>query len=433
MTALDPDDPGVADEIRRRLESGDFQVVEGIGIEKPPATAARTRFWAVLILVFLAFLALSGAMSEQALWWWGCVAFMSISTLVVVVVFRVFSSAPSRRLRIEELAHQVRLSQMAARNGYRYHAESVPGDSLYSQQKNPLRRSSILRGLTTNNLCDVGDDFLCGTTGRKRLDDPEQFPAQWGNLTLYHPPGTGRPADETTTAFRGWYLVVALPREVPHIVVDAKSDNKLGTDSVVSLDPHQRVRTDAGFGSRFTVYAPQGYDADARDLFSDTVRRQLLAVADGVNIELVNDAVVFFARSPMDWRQPDSWVLMAQLRSLVQAVMYPRIGEYIDTHQPKPRNKTGEVYQLLSGKPPAPQIAAKGRVLTTSNRLNWATALVAVLMICLLFGLPLILQSLQVDKVFAQFVMVCLTWVVVMVIIIAPHIHYRPRRDRTLR
>ena len=440
VTALDPNDPGVAEEVGQRLASGDLQVAEGdeTGEDplrlKPSVITSRTRFWSGFSLVLLAMLAMAGYAHSQPWWWWSCIIVMFVIAVVVIIRYRAFSSGPSRRQANGELTRQVRLSQMAARNDVRYHVALIPGDSLYTQKMNPLRRDSILSALATNGLCEVGDDFFCGTTGRKRQQDEDDFPAQWGNLTLYTPPAPGRPLDEITVEFRGWYLMVAIPRMVPHIVVDAKADNRLAMDSLVNLASNQRVPMDDGFDSRFTVYAPEGYDADARDLFSSEVRQQLMSQADGVNIELVDDAVVFFSRGPIDWCQPDGWVKMAQLRSLVQSVMYTRIGEYVDTRAPKPRRKKGSDYQILDAKPRVQPVAAQGKVLKPSHGVNWMVLVAAVFGVALFFAILITLDSFPaINPLLAWLPMVGFAWAVSMSVIIGPNIRHRPKKDPTLR
>lgn len=441
MTALDPDDPEVAAEVAQRLANGDFHVAEGDVADdnplrlKPRRNLSEKRLWTVLVLLLLAAMAFMGTTEAEPWWWFLCVALMFCGTLVVAHRHKVFSPASSKRQKTEELARQVRLSQMARRNACRYRSVLMPGDSLFPKGNSPLRLESILSSLVTNGLCEVGDDFCSGMASRRSVDDASWFPAEWGNLTLHNPPVKNQRHDnEPSPAFRGWYLMVALPRAVPHIVLDAKADNVFGMDRVVHLDAAQRVPMDARFDSRFTVYAPEDYDEDARDLIPDSVRRRLTTVADGVDVELVDKAVVFFSPGPLRWDEPAGWARLNQLRGLVQEVMYPRIGEYVDAHQRKPRKKKGKPYSLLTAKPPAPLISSQGKVLKPSRNVNWASAAAALLIVALFFAAPSILRPLAAaSQPIALLVMLGIPWIISVLVVISPQFHRRPKRDRTLR
>jgi len=434
VTALDPDDPGVADEVARRLASGELEVAEGnlpykdpLRL-KPSVTADQTRWWTAAFLVMTGLYTVIFVLNRAAWWCSGSLIVMLVVTLIVAVRFRVFSSTPSKRQVKAEVKRQVHLAQMARRNACWYRAVDVPGDSLFPTS-NPVRTDSLLKGLVTHGVYAVGDDFCSGSINPKKKNDAARPPAEWGNFSVYVRT-KGKSGDDYTTSFRGWYMMAALPRVVPHIIIDAKSDNRFGLDHVISLDSNQCVPMDPDFDSRFTVYAPNGYEDDARDLISTAVRQELLAVGDDMNVELVDNAVIFFKSGPLDWNDSSSWFLVGQLRALVQEAMYPRIGEYVDGHVRAPAKKKRQEYELLSDKLPAAKIADQGKVL--KPRIDtWKLLVFAVLFLGAIFLFTRFLNSLSGFQVVP--ILFAVAWVLDMIAIIRPRLRHRPAQNRTLR
>jgi len=253
----------------------------------------------------------------------------------------------------KELVRQVRLSQMAQRNSARYSSVKVPGDSLFAPTAwdNPFLGESVLSDFSQCYVWDIQESFhSCSPEG-------EEFPAEWGNLRLHAPtpPKRKPPASKLP----GWYLIVSLPREVPHIVIDNISNR----DKVINLDPDQRVPMGTDFDSFFIVYAPKGYERDAHQLITDHVQKALLEAIEDEDVELVDQAVIFFSPHPVDWATSDPWARVSDLRSLVETHMYSSLGEYTDNRVRQPKKKKGQPYALLPAIPGNPRIASPGKTL----------------------------------------------------------------------
>lgn len=438
VTALDPDDPEVAEEVARRLKSGDLQVAESSDAYDPLRLQAETSNYVSLkkslfgcLLLVLASGAIFCIMGKVTPWVPGA----ALLACGILLIFRkkILASAPPARFVRKEVTRQVRLSEMARRNSARYRAVAVPGDSLFPRKNNPVLGESLLSAFTSTYSYEVGDSFCSMAAGSE--DDADMFPCEWGNLVLYASHIADQ-AGERPIVFRGWYMMVALPRGVPHIVLDAKADN-FGSDLVIQLDPSQRVRMDPGFDSRFIVYAPQGYAQDARDLISDVVRQQLTAVATDENVELAGEAVIFFSPDSGRWDRPEPWERANRLRDLVQTTMYPRIGEYVDAHARTSGKKKGQ-YDLLPTSPRAPRIAAQGKVLRPYR--GMATRRVVTIML-LTFAITVVpmgvifRMAVTDNKVGAVITVVamCVCWIVLIAVIIRSQLRRHPKRDRNLR
>jgi len=432
VTALDPKDPGVAAEVARRLASGDFEVLEHADKADPLRLTSQTSTFVSVkksvfgcVLLALSVGAVATIMAETNPW----IPFTALFACGLLLVFnrRILNATLPARLVRKELARQVRLSEMARRNSAQYRVTVVPGESLFSHKTNPVLIGSVLSTFASAHLCEVGDSFCSA-------DDTDFFPCEWGNLVLYSPYAPTQ-ADGRPIAFQGWYMIVALPRAVPHIVLDAKADN-LGSDLVISLDPSQRVRMDTRFDSRFTVYAPTGYDQDARDLVSEEVRQQVMAIASDENIELAGKAVIFFGTGTTDWARAEPWERVNRLLDLVQETMYPRIGEYVDSHLATPSTTAGH-YPLLPTNPRSARIAAQGKVLRSGRRgivRRVATILIptfTIIVVALAVMFHMAVTGNKVGAVITVAVM-CVCWIVLVFFIVRSQLH-RPRREQNLR
>jgi len=253
----------------------------------------------------------------------------------------------------KELVRQVRLSQMAQRNSARHSSVKVPGDSLFAPTAwdNPFLGESVLSDFSEHYVWDIQESF------HSYSPEGEEFPAEWGNLRLYAP--TPPKKKQSAPMLPGWYLIVALPREVPHIVIDNVSNR----DKVINLDPGQRVPMGTDFDAFFIVYAPEGYERDARQLITDHVQKALMDTIEDEDVELVDQAVIFFSPYPVDWATLDPWARVSDLRSLVETQMYSSLGEYTDNRIRQPKKKKGQQYALLPTIVGNPRIASPGKTL----------------------------------------------------------------------
>ncbi|TFC51128.1 MULTISPECIES: hypothetical protein [unclassified Cryobacterium] len=62
---------------------------------------------------------------------------------------------------------------------------------------------------------------------------------------------------------RWHYLAVRLPAPLPHLILDATSNNRLGSDLPTGVDRAQRLSLEGGFVRWFHLYRPVTYRSDA--------------------------------------------------------------------------------------------------------------------------------------------------------------------------
>ena len=174
-----------------------------------------------------------------------------------------------------EYARQIRLNWFAADNGLSYSPElSAPKES----EGMIFTRGHSRR--TTDAL-------------RANASSPLQF--ELGRHTYVVGSGKNR------SRLRWRYLSITMERRLPHIVLDATSNN-LGLFGIrlsnlpVMLADAQKLKLEGDFNEHFTLYAPVGYERDALYIFAPDLMALLIDSAKDFDAEIIDDTVFFYQR-----------------------------------------------------------------------------------------------------------------------------------------
>ncbi|RIJ51458.1 hypothetical protein DZG00_08800 [Clavibacter lycopersici] len=107
---------------------------------------------------------------------------------------------------------------------------------------------------------------------------------------------------------RGWtYVALALPVNLPHLVLDATANDRHGSDLPASVLRDQRLSLEGDFDRHFRLYAPGEYERDALYLLTPDVMAALVDDAADFNVEVIDRRVVFFRRDRADHSTPEPW------------------------------------------------------------------------------------------------------------------------------
>ncbi len=147
-------------------------------------------------------------------------------------------------------------------------------------------------------------DVLRGTTPRF---------VEFGNYRYT----TGSGKNQTT--HRWGYVAVKLSSPLPHIVLDATSNNSIfGSNLPASFDRDQRLSLEGDFDQHFTLYCPQGYERDALYLFTPDIMARFIDNAAALDVEIVDDWMFLYGRRQFSTLDPATW---AWLFSVVRAIL----------------------------------------------------------------------------------------------------------------
>ncbi|WP_230668177.1 MULTISPECIES: hypothetical protein [unclassified Microbacterium] len=115
------------------------------------------------------------------------------------------------------------------------------------------------------------------------------------------------------------YVAIHLDAPLPHIVLDALSNNALGLSNLpATFDKEQRLSLEGDFDRHFALYCPEGYERDALYLFTPDIMARFLDNAAQLDVEIVDDWMFLYTRRPVSTTDPGTW---AWLFSVVSALM----------------------------------------------------------------------------------------------------------------
>lgn len=194
---------------------------------------------------------------------------VTIALIIAVIPTTVFCTLTMLARRRDR--RRLRLSQFAKANGLQFH----PWASARA-----WRRS--------------GTKFAAGTTRSDALNVVASPAAR--NLmvgTLRTESGTGKNKTVHVTDF----VTLNLNRSLPHIVLDAKSNNGLGWRGRLGAEFHreQRLTLEGNFNETFTLYCPAGYETDALYLFTPDIMARMQDHAADWDVEIIDDEIYLYS------------------------------------------------------------------------------------------------------------------------------------------
>lgn len=176
---------------------------------------------------------------------------------------------------------------------------------------------------------------------------------------------------------RWGYIAVRLDAPLPHIVLDATSNNGLfGSNLPSSFDPDQRLGLEGDFDQYFSLYCPRGYEADALYLFTPDIMARFIDNAAALDVEIVDDWLFLYAKRDFSTLDPATWawlfsVVGALLDKLAQWARWrdERLALTL-AEQPAPAPTGADAASLPFAPPagmlnPPPGVAQPGRRLAT--------------------------------------------------------------------
>jgi hypothetical protein len=119
------------------------------------------------------------------------------------------------------------------------------------------------------------------------------------------------------------YLQIRLDRKLPHIVLDATSnDTKIFGKKISNLPTRfsksQKMNLEGDFNTHFSLYAPKGYERDALYIFTPDLMALMIDSVGAFDAEIVDDLLyIYNSQKPFDVADP---LVLERLRSIVQIV-----------------------------------------------------------------------------------------------------------------
>ncbi|MDY0908120.1 hypothetical protein [Microbacterium sp. CFBP9034] len=124
---------------------------------------------------------------------------------------------------------------------------------------------------------------------------------------------------KSRTTHKWGYVAVKLDVPLPHIVLDATGNNGLfGSNLPAAFDKDQRLGLEGDFDRYFSLYCPEGYEADALYLFTPDIMARFIDNVAALDVEIVDDWLLLYAKREFSGLDPATW---AWLFSVVGALL----------------------------------------------------------------------------------------------------------------
>lgn len=131
------------------------------------------------------------------------------------------------------------------------------------------------------------------------------LPIEIGNLHI----SPHENVEATVKDFAYGYVAVRLPHAMPHIVLDATS-NDLAISLGVSIEQNQRQRLEGDFDRHFALYCAEGYERDALYIFTPDVMASFVDGAAALDVEFRDDTLFFYSADQLSTPDENRWRLI---------------------------------------------------------------------------------------------------------------------------
>ena len=139
------------------------------------------------------------------------------------------------------------------------------------------------------------------------------------------------------------YMELALPRRLPHIMIDARGNGSLRT----MLPGTQKLSLEGDFDRYFSVYVPAKYERDALELLTPDVMVCLIDHGRQWDIEIVDDRLVVASRRWARSSDRAEYTAMLYFSELIGAELGYQAKTYTDPRAQKPRSQVAEAGRRL--------------------------------------------------------------------------------------
>lgn len=208
----------------------------------------------------------------------GPVGFVFSLPVLAIVAFLAIGIPLGIRARRRKHETAYRLSRFAAANGmvYEHEIDDPPLPGMIFQQGSSRESFSLLRGYQPRFVEFANYEYTTGSGKHRRTH-------HWG------------------------YVAVKLDVPLPNIVLDALGNNTLGTNLPSSFARDQRLSLEGNFDQYFTLYCPEGYEADALYLFTPDIMARFIDNAAQLDVEIVDDWMFLYMQRPASTTDAATW------------------------------------------------------------------------------------------------------------------------------
>lgn len=143
---------------------------------------------------------------------------------------------------------------------------------------------------------------------------------------------TGSGKNRTTHDFG--YVRIKLPRRLPNMVLDSRSNNYFGllSNLNVSFPSDQKLSLEGDFDKYFTLYAPIEYKTDALYVLTPDVMQALITYAKDYDCEIIDDDFYVYSSNIFNLWDIESIKNIVSIANQLQPELAEQTEYYADTN-----------------------------------------------------------------------------------------------------
>lgn len=128
------------------------------------------------------------------------------------------------------------------------------------------------------------------------------------------------------------FLRIQLDRQMPHILLDALKNNMFSgeTSLPTEVQPGQKMQLEGSFNDFFSLYVPQGYERDARDVFTPDLMAVFMDTLALYDAEIVDDQLYIYFSQPFNFETPDDLREVSKVLDVIGDRAAGAAGRYVD-------------------------------------------------------------------------------------------------------
>ncbi|MDR1237849.1 MAG: hypothetical protein LBK28_06390 [Propionibacteriaceae bacterium] len=154
------------------------------------------------------------------------------------------------------------------------------------------------------------------------------------------------------------FAMSRLPRSVPHLILKNRHSRILRLSQAANV---VKLQLEGNFADTFTLYCPPGYERDALYIFTPEVMAACLDLAGNAEIELVDDNLFLYTRSPAALQEPAELAAFFGLVQRLTARFEKQTDAYSDERVLDPSQVAGGARRLnLNGRRWVPFLISAG-------------------------------------------------------------------------
>lgn len=154
----------------------------------------------------------------------------------------------------------------------------------------------------------------------------QNLPFEFGNF--YCTQGSGKNAKRRSFGV----INVKLTRRLPHILLDARSNNSFGFTNLTTFRDSQHLTLEGNFNEYFNLYVPDGYERDALYFITPELMALLIDLGAAFDVEIVDDHLYIYSNKEFTLENRTTIEQIFKLISVLGAEVQENTARYADTN-----------------------------------------------------------------------------------------------------